>query len=193
MIHVSIDPSVPAAPPTSISSAAFPTTTSTSTSSTETPTSSDNNTIADTANEEEEGEGQAGDAWKALTNVRSPRESDGLLSIPEILRLFPVSTPLRSVYDSAYRDIVEAHPDQSITEKELGKTFGARLAAAAAGITPQSENQFSGQTPVDNREPDLSRKGLNEPMYTSFTHYWRLTLVRLITCSLTFCASLTCS
>ncbi|TFK41068.1 Endonuclease/exonuclease/phosphatase [Crucibulum laeve] len=68
VIHVSIDPTVPATTPVSV--------------------------------DDEGGEAEAVDPDRVIVNARPSTDEDGLLSIQEILDLFPAESKVRSVYDA---------------------------------------------------------------------------------------------
>lgn len=157
VVHASIDPSLKYVPTGGMSKAAIP------------------------AEEDEEDEGGGGggggeDPDRVITNSRAAIPSDGLLSVDELVHLFPPPTttspgsilPLRSAYDSSFQTVLAQHTDSSLDAdtraKESVKTFANR---PRGGDTGAKDAWNAG------------RKGGNEPMYTSFTHYWRLTLVRL--------------
>jgi RNA exonuclease NGL2 len=98
-------------------------------------------------------EGQSettGDPDRVLTNHRPAIPSDGLLSTPELVKLFR-NYKLRSAYGDSYGKI--------LLPGEGGEnTFGSREESGAVEVV---------------------RKGRDEPKWTCFTKYWKLTLVNL--------------
>jgi len=100
------------------------------------------------------------DPDRVFTNTRSARPEDGLISAEGLEKIFSSLPPLRSAYDEAHNTIFGANdvsePSRQETQR-VERTFSSRL---------------------DNMDTSQSSdwKGMNEPMYTSFTHYWRLTL-----------------
>lgn len=180
VVHASLDSSIKFEPNFSgVSTAAIPTSTPNPTSST-TPGGNESSAPGvvgeqwdeqtednDDGEGEGEGEGEGGDPDRVLVNCRPARfPEDGLMSASELINLFtslPLS-PLRSAYDSSYQSVLSAscNIDHSRRPKESVKTF--------------SNRPRGGSTNAEDRW-DADKKGANEPMYTSFTHYWRLTLV----------------
>lgn len=129
--------------------------------------------------EDDEGGGRENgeDSDPVLTNTRPAIPEDGLLSVPELVQLFPgpsssLSLPgLRSAYDSSFQSVLaESELDAITRAKERAKTFSNNSPRPPGGDTRAAKDSW-----------DTSRKGGNEPMHTSFTHYWRSTLVRLET------------
>jgi hypothetical protein len=178
VVHVSVDSSIKSEPnPSGISTAAIPASVPNPTCSvtsegntSSAPDTADEQREEQTEDDEGEGEGEGGDPDRVLKNCRpalSPE--DGLMSPSELIALFtslPLS-PLRSAYDSSYQSVLAAHPDidHDTRIKESAKTF--------------SNRPTGGSTNAEDRW-DADKNGANEPMYTSFTHYWRLTLVSLL-------------
>ena len=121
---------------------------------------------ASTEKEDEEDEAGGGaeinkeqpDPDRVFTNTRGALPEDGLTSVKELEKIFTSLPPLRSAYDEGYEKIFGAN-DTSESAQEAERVFASRL------------------DQVDKLQ-NFERKGMNEPMYTSFTHYWRLTLVR---------------
>jgi RNA exonuclease NGL2 len=129
MVHVSIDPSVASATPSSTP----PTKEddeSSSLTSTSTPKPSGPNVEAEE------------DPDKVNKNVRRALPSDGLLTDEELYEMFKVGN-IRSLYDEGSGNL---GPNLGVP------TFGERV------------------------EMEDGRTGKWEPKYTSFTHFWRLTL-----------------
>lgn len=119
VIHVSIDPS--------IKSSAVP------------------------ADDDEGGGGEAesqkeSDPDRIITNCRTPRETDGLLTLEELRELRP-RAHLRSVYDEALRKLAST---------------GQMLPIPIFAERPNG--------------PPTTELGAYEPMYTSYTHFWKATL-----------------
>ena len=178
MVHASLDSSIKFEPNFSgVSTAAIPTSTSTPnpTSST-TPGGNESSApsiVGEQTEDNDDGEGEGvgedegGDPDRVLVNCRPARfPEDGLMSASELINLFtslPLP-PLRSAYDSSYQSVLSASCDidNDTRLKESVKTF--------------SNRPRGGSTNAEDRW-DADKKGANEPMYTSFTHYWRLTLV----------------
>ena len=92
---------------------------------------------------DEEGNTAENDPDRILTNTRTAKIEDGLLSDEELHSLFNLYGPLRSVYDEGQRFAISEHDN----------VIGARL---------------SDITSV--------QKGFYEPMWTSYTHFWKTTL-----------------
>lgn len=96
--------------------------------------------------DDEEGNGSETDPDRVINNSRAATSSDGLLSDLELTSLFANGAKLRSAYDEGQR-----------AQKKTGTpgdvcTFGDR-----ASLPP-------------------NRLGAHEPMWTSYTHYWKTTL-----------------
>ncbi|OJA10819.1 hypothetical protein AZE42_00265 [Rhizopogon vesiculosus] len=96
--------------------------------------------------DDEEGDGSETDPDRVINNSRAAASSDGLLSDLDLTSLFTNGAKLRSAYDEGQR-----------TQRECGTpgvvcTFGDR-----ASLPP-------------------TRLGAHEPMWTSYTHYWKTTL-----------------
>jgi RNA exonuclease NGL2 len=190
VIHVSVDPSVSAAPPTTASRAFFPVKASASSSnpafdSTSTSTFQVESSANSTPLLDQE-QGEAVDPDRAFTNVRNARESDGLLAVPELEALYAQFSTLRSAYDSGFRELSTTsftYPKGSeLQYKRAERTYGTRVnSAAARAIVGTTEDIGERSQLADlgwGETVGLAKQGFNEPMYTSFTHYWRLTLVR---------------
>ncbi|KAG1755190.1 Endonuclease/exonuclease/phosphatase [Suillus paluster] len=96
--------------------------------------------------DEEEGDGSEADPDRVINNSRAAASSDGLLSDLELTSLFINGVQLRSAYDEGQR----AQRDNG-TPGDL-HTFGDRVS-----LPP-------------------TRLGAHEPMWTSYTHYWKTTL-----------------
>ncbi|KAG2159956.1 Endonuclease/exonuclease/phosphatase [Suillus bovinus] len=96
--------------------------------------------------DDEEGDGSEADPDKVINNSRLATSSDGLLSDLELVSLFRNGAKLRSAYDEGQR----ARRDNG-TPGDL-YTFGERVS-----LHP-------------------TRLGAHEPMWTSYTHYWKTTL-----------------
>ncbi|KAF9515632.1 hypothetical protein BS47DRAFT_1371989 [Hydnum rufescens UP504] len=93
------------------------------------------------------------DPDRVLTNHRPAVPSDGLLSTPELVKLFR-NYKLRSAYGDSYAKI--------FVPSEGGEnTFGSREASEAVQVV---------------------RKGRDEPKWTCFTEYWKLTLDYIFIC-----------
>ncbi|KAF7800026.1 hypothetical protein EIP86_011269 [Pleurotus ostreatoroseus] len=101
---------------------------------------------AEDQEEDESGGGQS-DPDKIITNARKARSEDGLLSDEELADLFRRSWRVVSAYDTGLR-AMQADSERKVHEL----TFGSRVATA----------------------PD--RHGANEPVWTSYTHYWKTVL-----------------
>lgn len=117
--------------------------------------------------DDDEGEGQGTasndkekqeeDPDKVFTNSRKAIPTDGLLSISELLELYGAHRRhWRSAYGEAHSTVLMAAGGET-----RENTFGARAKDDPALAV------------VDGP----TRKGQDEPMWTSFTHFWRLTLV----------------
>jgi len=161
--------------PSGISAAAIPA----SAPDTSSATPNDNTSFASGAVDEqregqaEDEEGEGGDPDRVLKNCRTAHSpEDGLMSSSQLIALFTSLPlyPLRSAYDSSYQSVLSADPDidHETRLEESMNTFSNR----ARGGSTNAEDQW-----------DAEKKGANEPMYTSFTHYWRLTLVNQPRCS----------
>jgi len=105
-------------------------------------------TIVPTAKkaDDEEGDGSEADPDRVINNSRVATSSDGLLSDLELTSLFINGAKLRSAYDEGQR-----------TQRDNGTpgdlcTFGDRVS-----LPP-------------------TRLGAHEPMWTSYTNYWKTTL-----------------
>lgn len=105
-------------------------------------------TIVSTAKkaDDEEGDGSEADPDRVINNSRVATSSDGLLSDLELTSLFINGAKLRSAYDEGQR-----------TQRDNGTpgdlyTFGDRVS-----LPP-------------------TRLGAHEPMWTSYTNYWKTTL-----------------
>ncbi|KAG2366628.1 endonuclease exonuclease phosphatase [Suillus spraguei] len=94
----------------------------------------------------EEGDGSEADPDRVINNSRVATLSDGLLSDLELTSLFINGAKLRSAYDEGQR----AQRDNGTTSDLY--TFGDRVSSP------------------------LTRLGAHEPMWTSYTHYWKTTL-----------------
>jgi RNA exonuclease NGL2 len=96
--------------------------------------------------DDEEGDGSEADPDRVINNSRVATSSDGLLSDLELTSLFIHGAKLRSAYDEGQR----AQRDNG-TPGDL-YTFGDRVPSPP------------------------TRLGAHEPMWTSYTHYWKATL-----------------
>ncbi|KAG1826035.1 endonuclease exonuclease phosphatase [Suillus subaureus] len=96
--------------------------------------------------DDEEGDGSEADPDRVINNSRVATSSDGLLSDLELTSLFIDGAKLRSAYDEGQR----AQRDNG-TPGDL-YTFGDRVSSPP------------------------TRLGAHEPMWTSYTHYWKTTL-----------------
>lgn len=94
----------------------------------------------------EEGDGSEADPDRVINNSRVATLSDGLLSDLELTSLFINGAKLRSAYDEGQR----AQRDNGTTSDLY--TFGDRVSSP------------------------LTRLGAHEPMWTSYTQYWKTTL-----------------
>ena len=92
---------------------------------------------------DEEGDAAYQDPDRVITNARTARVEDGLLSDEEFRSLFSAHGPVRSVYEEGLRSVSTEHDN----------VIGARLDSIAPG-----------------------QVGFYEPMWTSYTHYWKTTL-----------------
>ena len=180
MVHASVDSSIKfELNPSGISTAVIPTSAPNPTFSitsngnkTSTTDTVDEQREAQTEDDNEgegEGEGEGGDPDRVLKNCRQALSpEDGLMNASELIALFASSplSPLRSAYDSSYQSVLAVHPGigHDTRLKESVKTFSNR----SRGGSMDAQDRW-----------DADKKGANEPMYTSFTHYWRLTLVSL--------------
>jgi len=99
--------------------------------------------------EEEEGEGGGGDPDRVINNSRPATADDHLLSDEELADLYALDTKVRSAYEEGQRGYLQS---QGNTEQEALTCYGPR-----ASIPP-------------------SRNGAYEPIWTSYTHYWKTTL-----------------
>ncbi|KAF8332341.1 Endonuclease/exonuclease/phosphatase [Cantharellus anzutake] len=95
------------------------------------------------------------DPDRVFTNTRNALPEDGLMSAEELEKIFWSFPPLRSAYD-------EGHD----------KIFGLGVTSGSLDL----ERTFAARLDEKDKLQYLGRKGMNEPMYTNFTHYWRLTL-----------------
>jgi RNA exonuclease NGL2 len=96
--------------------------------------------------DDEEGDGSEADPDRVINNSRVATSSDGLLSDFELTSLFINGAKFRSAYDEGQR----AQRDNG-APGDLD-TFGDRIS------------------------PPSTRLGAHEPMWTSYTHYWKTTL-----------------
>ena len=96
--------------------------------------------------DDEEGDGSEADPDRVINNSRAATSSDGLLSDLELTALFTNGAKLRSAYDEGQRSQKESGLPGDVS------TFGDRASL-----------------PSD-------RLGAHEPMWTSYTHYWKTTL-----------------
>lgn len=147
-------------------------------------------------------------ASRQIPNARPAVAADGLFTTPELLALFPPPQPtsssgpsqqtphsIRSAYDTAMR-----HPALA---SEHDNIFSGRPALPPGSGPGPAGPSFPGEPPrepataeevaaveKEERERRLRESGVNtqegtgvkgayEPMWTSFTHFWRLTLVHL--------------
>lgn len=96
--------------------------------------------------DDEEGGGSEADPDRVINNSRVATSSDGLLSDLELTSLFINGAKLRSAYDEGQR-----------VQRDNG--------------TPDDLNTFG-----DRISQPSTRLGAHEPMWTSYTHYWKTTL-----------------
>ncbi|KAI0815101.1 Endonuclease/exonuclease/phosphatase [Irpex lacteus] len=96
----------------------------------------------------DEGESEEQDPDRTIVNTRQAGPQDGLLSDDELVQLFNRAPRPISAYDEGLRDYAGVK-DTSIDLKEV--TFGGRV-------------EISG------------RRGAFEPIWTSYTHYWKTVL-----------------
>lgn len=129
MIHLSLDPSVAITHPST------------------SPREDEDEGAPATSNAE--GDGLENHPDRIITNARSARPEDGLLSDDELLQLYRGGSEAAFKARSAYDEALAAVPEE-------------------------------GDNVYGSREPSAVY-GRNEPMYTSFTHYWQLTLGSLPT------------
>jgi RNA exonuclease NGL2 len=92
---------------------------------------------------DDDGDATQRDPDRTITNARTARFEDGLLSTEEFCSLFNAYGPVRSVYEECLRAASTEHDN----------VIGARLDKMAPG-----------------------QIGFYEPMWTSYTHYWKTTL-----------------
>ncbi|KAI0094767.1 Endonuclease/exonuclease/phosphatase [Irpex rosettiformis] len=99
--------------------------------------------------QDKEGEGEEQDPDRIIVNARPGRPEDGLLSDEELIQLFDRAPRPVSAYDEGLRLCDDSSEMSNVNVKEV--TFGARL--------------------------DLGgRRGAYEPIWTSYTHYWKTVL-----------------
>jgi RNA exonuclease NGL2 len=96
--------------------------------------------------DDEEGDGSEADPDRVINNSRVATSSDGLLSDLELTSLFIHGAKLRSAYDEGQR-----------AQRDNG--------------TPGDSYTFGDRVPSPP-----TRLGAHEPMWTSYTHYWKATL-----------------
>jgi len=96
--------------------------------------------------DDEEGDGSETDPDRVINNSRAAVPSDGLLSDLELTSLFANGAKLRSAYDEGQRE-----------QRASGAPDDVCAFADRVSLPP-------------------NRLGAHEPMWTSYTHYWKTTL-----------------
>jgi len=87
------------------------------------------------------------DPDRVITNARRAKPEDGLLTDEEIIKLFDSGGKSKLKLRSGYDE-------------------------ALAGVPEERDNVYGARDP----SATITSYGANEPMYTSFTHFWQLTL-----------------
>ncbi|KAH7100197.1 Endonuclease/exonuclease/phosphatase [Auriculariales sp. MPI-PUGE-AT-0066] len=88
------------------------------------------------------------DPDRIIVNCRAPRDTDGLLKLDELLAMAP-RLGLRSAYDEALRSVLHGNAEATLP----------------ISVFHERENG-----------PPSQSLGAFEPMFTSYTHYWKATL-----------------